>query len=208
MPLIAGPAYVMHRFFTLSGMVPALKFFSNCFNFLAQTPAADSAPQRQYIRQMVHDTREEGVLSPVQVDIIERLINIPSIQLASVMVPIANVRMISITANRPALQEIITQTHFRYFPVYRASRTDIAGLIDLYQVLNTNEPFDTIERFVKPLVAVSADSRIIEALNRMRNEHLEMILVCRYDRAGHCVPIGIATIRDLVEELIGEWAQW
>jgi CBS domain containing-hemolysin-like protein len=148
------------------------------------------------------------VLSPVQVDIIERLINIPSIQLASVMVPIANVRMISITANRPALQEIITQTHFRYFPVYRASRTDIAGLIDLYQVLNTNEPFDTIERFVKPLVAVSADSRIIEALNRMRNEHLEMILVCRYDRAGHCVPIGIATIRDLVEELIGEWAQW
>jgi CBS domain containing-hemolysin-like protein len=42
----------------------------------------------------------------------------------------------------------------------------------------------------------------------MQKDHQKIVLVTKMSRAGQERSIGIATMKDLVEELIGELAEW
>jgi len=42
----------------------------------------------------------------------------------------------------------------------------------------------------------------------MRDENQKIVLVARGGHAGREKPIGIVTMKDLVEELLGELAEW
>ena len=84
MPRLAPLAFAIHRIFVICGAVGLLKLLSRLFARLAgaQTVSEQivSAAQRHHIRQIIQETQEEGMLSPVQTQIIERLVNMPSVQ--------------------------------------------------------------------------------------------------------------------------------
>jgi putative hemolysin len=212
MPRTAPLMFIIHKLFVSLGIIRVLKAISVFIAKIAGVPGtasqAASPAQRQYIRQLLHDTREEGILSSVQADIIERLVNIPSIQSGTVMVPLDKVIMVPADTDRAALFARLKSSPFRHYPVYKDKRTDILGFINIYEVLSSESENLQLETFVKPLERVSVSVPVIELLNRMRNERLEMVLVCRTDRGSNQVPVGIVTIKDLVEELIGELSQW
>jgi CBS domain containing-hemolysin-like protein len=42
----------------------------------------------------------------------------------------------------------------------------------------------------------------------MRREEIKIVLVTRLHRGGRETPLGIVTMKDLVEELLGELAEW
>lgn len=211
MPPLAPPAFAIHRIFVISGAVGLLKLLSRSFARLAGAPAATeevvSAAQRPHIRQIIQETQEEGMLSPVQTQIIERLVNMPSVGIGSVMAPLARVQMLSVNAARTDLLNVLKQMPFRRLPVYRKDASDILGYIDIYETLGQQGDFTSLQPFIKPLVPLNADMPIIEALNTMRNNRLPIALVARFDRHGAPLPLGIVTMKDLVEELIGELAE-
>ena len=45
-------------------------------------------------------------------------------------------------------------------------------------------------------------------MNIMQKENHKIVLITRTNRTGHERPIGIVTMKDLVEELLGELAEW
>ena len=111
------------------------------------------------------------------------------------------------------LQEPIFSTYSkkRRFGICRCiakDKTDILGYIDIYETLGQQDDFLSLEPFIKPLVPLNADMPVIEALNTMRNNRLQIALVARFDRHANPLPLGIVTMKDLVEELIGELAEW
>jgi putative hemolysin len=209
MPRVAAAAWVIHAIFKYTGLVSLMKMLSRTLSkFSGPAPQEfrpGAAAQRHYVRQMIRETREEGVLSAVQVDIIERLINIPTVQLASIMIPLANVTMVPEKSSRADLLRVLERVHYRNLPVYRGSSSDMAGFINIYDLLNSGRDFTDLSEFVKPFAVQPAEASVIESLNRMRLEHHEIMLVSRVERGG-AVPLGIVTMKDLVEELIGECA--
>jgi putative hemolysin len=212
MPRLAPLAFVIHRIFVMTGAVGFLKLLSRLFARIAGAPVASAqlvaAAQRHHIRQIIQETHEEGMLSPVQTQIMERLVNMPSVRIGSVMVPINRVQMLPLSSTKQDLLNTLIQTPFRNLPVYRKDKTDIAGFIDIYETLSTPNDFASLEPFLKPLTPLNADTPVIEALNTMRNNRLQIALVARYDRHARPFPLGIVTMKDLVEELIGELAEW
>jgi putative hemolysin len=212
MPRLAPMAFAIHRIFVLTGAVGLLRVLSRLFARLAGAPVVSeqivSAAQRHHIRQIIQETQEEGMLSPVQTQIMERLVNIPSMRIASVMVPLAGVHMLELESTSADLLNTLKQTPYRHLPVYRKDKTNILGCIDIYQTLSMQADFNTLESFVKPLTCLNADMPVIEAMNNMRNNHLQIALVARYGRHDRPTPLGIVTMKDLVEELIGELAEW
>jgi putative hemolysin len=212
MPRLAPLAFAIHRVFVLTGAVSLLKFLSRVFARLAGAPLVSaqmvSAAQRHHIRQIIQETQEEGMLSSVQTQIMERLVNMPSVRSGSVMVPLSRVQMVRITSTKADLFETLKETPFRHLPVFQKDKTDILGYIDIYETLGMQNDFATLEQFIKPLTQLNADMPVIETLNMMRNSHLQIALVCRFDRHTSPMPLGIVTMKDLVEELIGELAEW
>ena len=212
MPRLAPLAFIVHRFFVLCGAVSFLKTLARLFARLAGVPMVSaqlvSAAQRHHIRQIIQETQEEGMLSRVQTQIIERLVNMPSIRISSVMIPLARVQMIRLESTRADILATLKETPFRRLPVYQKDKTNILGWIDVYKTLGMQDDFATLDPFIKMFTPVDADMPIIETLNTMRNKHLQIALVARFDRHAHPVPLGIVTMKDLVEELIGELAEW
>ncbi|OHB56699.1 MAG: hypothetical protein A2Y07_03535 [Planctomycetes bacterium GWF2_50_10] len=208
MPIVAPPAYVFHRILTVSQVVPVLKLIARLFSKVAGAPAATpqlaSAAQRQHLVELVQETREEGVLSQVQAEIIDRLMKIPRIPLSAVMVPLAKVVMVGGGAGKAEVVEVLRNEGFRRVLVYGENRAQVVGFVDIYELLAGSGNFASLpEGAIEPIASAPINATVLETLNMMRNKHLDILLVTRRER-GNSAAVGMVTIKDLLEELVGE----
>ncbi len=211
MPRFAPLLWFFHKLFTFTGAVALLKALSRLTGKLAgsqfDTSGALTASSRSHIKQIIHETREEGILSPIQNDIMNRLINIPRINLNSVKTPLPQIRMLDINTGRESLITVLKESPHTRLPVYQQTRENIVGFINIYEVLAANTEFDDLKAFIKPIQAFDSTIPVIEAIDRVQRHSHKIILVCRATGRKK-TPVGIATMKDLVEELTGELAQW
>lgn len=211
MPRFAPLLWFFHKLFTYSGAIAMLRTISRIFTTLLGLPAATSGAittaRTGYIRQIIRETRDEGILSPVQNDIMDRLINIPRITIASVMTPIAKIEMLDVNSTRTEVMTKLGRCPYTRLPVYEKSRNNITGFVNIYEVLRSGDDFQNLRQFVRPIGRFAATTSVIDAINRMRMQNHKIVLVVpEYVRRKR--PFGIVTMKDLVEELTGELAQW
>jgi putative hemolysin len=195
------------RLFTYSGAVPVLKgslrALSLLFRFDVDTARAIDATQRHQVRQIIHETQEEGLLSESQKDMMSRLMDIPDITVASVMIKLGAVEMVSIQSDYAVLLDCLKQhTHTRQL-VYENQQTNIVGFIRIYDVLGKHESLENLRDVTAPLLEIHRSSSVLEAINLLRNHHAKLALVV--DGSGqYKKAVGIITITDLIEEMTGE----
>jgi len=212
MPCFAPFLFVSHKLFVWSGVVPLLKNLSRLFARLAGLPlsseVATTAVHQPYIKAIIQDTREEAFLSTVQTDIITRLAGISQLAIKSVMTPVNRVQMVDVNSDKSALLSKLSKCIFTRLPVYDRLPSNIVGFVNIYEALSSPEQFTDLQGFIKPIRKLPANTIVSDAINIVQSEKQKIILVTRVARAGRERPIGIVTMKDLVEELLGELAEW
>jgi len=212
MPYIAPVLFAFHKLFSWCGVVPLLKIFSRIFAKLIGLPipakTVMAAVRRPHIKAIIQDTREEGFLSSVQIDIINRLVGISNISITSVMTPINKAATVERNSDKSALLEKLKKCAFTRLPVVDRWPANIVGFVNIYDCLSSPEQFTNIDNFIKPIRKLRAGTTVIDAINIMQSENQRIVLVTRIGHAGRERPIGIVTMKDLVEELLGELAEW
>lgn len=207
-----GPLlFVTYRALMWSGIVPLLRVVSNLFARLTGSPSSSrtaiTSTQSHQVKALLRDTQEEGLLSTVQTEMIDRIVTIPGLRLSNVMVPLDQARSIGIQSDRAALLEELKQHTLTRLLVWRTTPMEIAGFINLYEVLGTDDQFENLEKFLKPIRSLDAGASVIDTVDFMRRVQSKIVLVTRR-RGKRDVPVGIVTMKDLVEELMGELAEW
>jgi CBS domain containing-hemolysin-like protein len=157
---------------------------------------------------MLEDTREEGILSAVQTDIMNRIVNIPGIHIRAVMIPINKVQMVHVNSSRDVLLSTLRKSLFTRLLVTTDGRESIIGFVNVYEILNSSDDFSNLTAFIKPIRKLETSTHVTDAINIMQSESQKIALVTRVDRSGREKPLGIVTMKDLVEELVGELAEW
>lgn len=212
MPYIAPVLFAFHKLFSWSGIVPLLKNLSHLFARLTRPPipskAAIAAVRRPHIEAIFHETREEAFLSPIQTDIINRLASISHLGIRSVMTSVNKVQMVDVNSDRPALLNKLKKSAFTRLLAYDRWPRNIVGFVNIYEALSSAEQFTDLHDFIKSIRKLPADTIVSDAINIMQSENQKIILVTRTTRAGRERHIGIVTMKDLVEELLGELAEW
>jgi putative hemolysin len=212
MPYISPLLYLFHKFLSWCGIVPALKFISGGFARLMGLSASSRtfivSAQRHKVRAILQDMHEEGILSPMQSDIINRLVSISHIHIASVMIPINDVETVDVNFDYSALLNKLSKCAFTRLPVTEGRTGNIIGFISIYEALSSTEKFADLRGFIKPIRKLDAGMTVIDAMNIMKKENHKIVLVVRAGRLGRERPVGIVTMKDLVEELLGELAEW
>ncbi len=202
---------VTHRVLTWSGVVPLLKFVSQSLSRMVGSPVSPqttmTSGSSHQVKAILRDTREEGFLSRVQTEMIDRIADIPGLRLSTAMVPLGRTQTVEIRCDRTTLLNELRRHALTRLPVWQNTPADIIGFIDVYEVLGSGEQFESLEKFVKPIRSLDADTPVIDAIDVMRREQLKIVLVTRR-RAKRETPVGIVTMKDLVEELMGELAEW
>jgi len=211
-PYFSPVLYAFYKPLKWIGILPALKFISSWFASLVGLAASSrtfiSSAQRHKVQAILQDTHEEGILSTVQSDIINRLVGISHVYISSVMIPIHNVETVDVNSDESALLKKLNRCAFTRLPVTEGRAGSIIGFINIYEVLSSSEKYTDLRSFIKPIRKLNAGMTVIDAMNVMQKEKHKIVLVVRAGRFGRQRPVGIVTMKDLVEELLGELAEW
>ena len=211
-PYFSPVLYGFYKPLNWSGILPALKFISSSFARLVGLASSSrtliASAQRHKVQAILQDTHEEGILSPVQSNIINRLVGISHVHIGSVMIPIQNVETVDVNSDNSALLSKLNKCAFTRLPVAEGRAGNFIGFINIYEALSSSEKFIDLRSFVKPIRKFDADMTVIDAMNIIQKENQKIILVIRAGHFGRQRPVGIVTMKDLVEELLGELAEW
>jgi CBS domain containing-hemolysin-like protein len=212
MPFFSPFLFVFHKLFTWSGIVPILKGCSGLFaRFTGTGPAAKARAadvRSPYISALLQETGEEALLSPVQMQIISRTAAIATTRIGSVMTPVTKLQTVEHDCDNSFLFAKLQNCPFTRLPVTRGRPDNIIGFINIYDCLSSDDRFTDLADFIKPIRRLSTDVTVADAISIMQRENQKIVLVTRRTRTGQERPLGIVTMKDLIEELLGELTEW
>ena len=167
-------------------------------------PAGMIAYTREDIRHSVAAAEDVGELQEAEEEMLYKVFDFASKEVAAVMVPRPDV--VAISADMPpeeALATVVDSPYTRY-PVYRNSLDEIIGILhvrDLFAAMHdlgiANVRLDSIAR---PAYVVPETKDLAALLADFRREKQHMAIVV--DEYG--VVDGIVTLEDVLEEIVGE----
>ena len=212
MPYMSPFLYTFHKALSFCGIIPLLKFISSLLMRLSGLASSSktviTSTQRHQVQAILQDTHEEGIFSSVQTEIINRLVGISHIPIRSVMIAINNVRTVDINSDNAALLDKLKKYAFSRLPVIESPSGNINSFVNIYETLSSSEQFTILDNFIKPILKLNANTTVTDAINIMQKENQKIVLVMKIGRTSQEKPIGIVTMKDLVEELLGELAEW
>ena len=165
--------------------------------------AANRRADSEGIEALVEAAEEEGIIEPGQADLIEQIVEFSDKRVREVMTPRPDIIAIQAGATVEALRKLVVETRFSRLPVYEGSLEDIIGIVfahDLLQIAERDTASRRVRELVRPALFVPESKLGSELLKEMRQKNQHMAIVV--DEYGSVA--GLATIEDLVEEIVGE----
>ncbi len=147
-------------------------------------------------------------MTGVQTGIMNRLVIASTTPVEAVMTRVKQAEKVEVQCTREDLRALLEGHSFTRILVYRDRPEQILGFVNVYQVMLSQTPFTSLEPFIKPLETIDEDMPVCETIERMQTGKLKILLVTRTQAPDSTVPVGIVTMKDLAEELLGELAVW
>src|SRR5947209_864898 len=155
------------------------------------------------IEALVEAAEEEGIIEPEQGDLIEQVVEFSDKRVREVMTPRPDIVAIPADATLEELHGKVVETRFSKIPVYERSLDDTFGVVyakDLLQVADQDLPRRKVRELVKPVLFMPETKIGSELLREMRRKGHPLAVIID----EHGTVAGIATVEDLVEEIVGE----
>lgn len=199
---LAGFLTVVEKILLFTGLVPLVQTVGNFAAKRLGTDDTAGATARQRMSQLIKEGMGAGVLTEAQTTLADRALSIRDRTVQSVMVPWKRMLCIAPDAGQQA-----RELHIRYRSYTRLPVVDhdgrVAGILSLLDALL--EPQKSTRELMTPPLIFEPDTPLREALRRMREERQPMAIVAQ---PGKPQPIGLVTIKDLIEPLTGELGAW
>jgi putative hemolysin len=193
---------------------PLLRFFIIIFkplNYLASAwrkiiikifpPNADRQITEDELLTFVEEVRQEGGINKHEEEMIRQAIEFDEITAAEIMTPRMDVAAVSEADTARHIESLFENTGFSRLPVFRDNIDNIIGIIllkDFYREVITKGKSPS--EIIKPVVLVSKTMKIPRLLQTLKEKQSHMAVLV--DEFGGT--LGIVTVEDIVEELVGE----
>lgn len=173
---------------------------------LMESPPSPSGPEEvreEAVEQMVQASEKAGLIESDEREMITGVMGLDRTVVREIMVPRIDVVGVDVEAPfRTALDILVNGSHSR-IPVYEESLDHVVGLLyskDLLKALSDGKTELTIRSLLRPAHFVPESKPIGELLQELQASKVHMSVVV--DEYGGTA--GIATIEDILEEIVGE----
>lgn len=116
--------------------------------------------------------------------------------------------MLDVNSDKSQMLSNMQNYPFTHWPIFDKSRENIVGFINILEYINTESPSAKLSDFVHPLGKLNTETTITEAIGIMRGSNQKIMLVVKKVYSNVEKPLGIVTMKDLAEELVGELSEW
>src|SRR5436305_10410699 len=164
---------------------------------------SDQKRTEEGIEALVEQAEEEGIIQPEQGDLIEQVVEFSDKRVREVMTPRPDIVAMPADATLEELHAKVIETKLNKIPVYEKTLDDIFGVVhsqDLLQVADQDLVRRKVRELVKPVLFIPETKVGSELLREMRQKGQPLAVVID----EHGTVAGIATVEDLVEEIVGE----
>jgi CBS domain containing-hemolysin-like protein len=155
------------------------------------------------IEALVEQAEEEGIIEPDQATLIEQVVEFSDKRVREVMTPRPDIVAISAESTLEELHTKVIDTRFARLPVYERSLDDIFGIAnaqDLLHIADSDLPKRKVRELARTALFVPETKVGSELLREMRHKDQPMAIIID----EHGLVAGLATVEDLVEEIVGE----
>jgi len=194
-----------YRLFSCTGAVWILKHLvRGVFRILGEPTETEEAfgPKRR-MALLLREALVGGEKGYDQSELVERVVSLSHTKLHQIMVPHNHVISISAEADRARLEALARRTPHTRLPVYERNPRRIIGLIRVDTLLRDPHWESAAER-VSSTLYLSPHENVVTALTRMQQGGHALAIVT--DRSGRL--LGIITLKDVMEEVVGELGDW
>jgi putative hemolysin len=152
------------------------------------------------IRMLVAESAEQGVLDPDEHNMVNRVLRLGDRTVDSVMTPRMRIAWLDIAAARQENVEVMRQTPYSRYPVFRGNESEVVGVVEVKRLLHSfaeGKP-ELFDHLSKPLF-VPATARALDLLEEFRDAETKLALVV--DEYGDIE--GVVTVNDLLAAVVG-----
>ena len=161
----------------------------------------DRSTTEDELLTFVEEVRHEGGINIQEEKMIRQVISFDDLRVSGIFTPRVDVAAVADTSTVEEIDRKFIETGFSRLPVFQDSIDNIKGIILLkhfyHEVMKGNK---TLAQIVKPVVFVTKTIKIAKLLRTMQEKQAHLAVVV--DEYGGT--LGIVTIEDIVEELVGE----
>ena len=150
---------------------------------------------------IVEEAQEEGALNESETKLISSSIEFDDVLVEDILVPRVGVIAISLDMPMEQIKKLFLEHNFSRMPVYNGTIDSIVGMvhnIDFFTALERGDT--TIKNAISPVAYATEHMKISVLLKNMQKQKVHMAIVV--DEYGGT--LGIATLEDILEELVGE----
>ena len=161
------------------------------------------AVTRDDIEVMVEMAEEERTIDSKQIDLLNSILEFPSIKVKDIMVPRTSIEAIKRESNFEEIINLVRDVAHSRYPVYREDLDDVMGFLhvkDLSFVSDQERKNFDVAKYLKPPFFVYEHMKIQAVFDHMNRKKVHLALV--KDENG--IVVGMLTLEDIMEEIFGE----
>src|SRR5579859_629427 len=177
---------------------------------LEGTSAHTAVHSPEEIEMLIEASTDAGLLEEHEEEMIRRVFDLGDMQIKEVMRPRTDVDAVDSQTPLPEVLRLTSSLHYSRYPVYHGTVDTVIGILHAKDLLDAISQRPTLltspdgqfvlTSILRPALFVPATSGVERVLDRMRRQKTQMVIVI--DEYGGME--GIATMEDILEELIGE----
>ena len=191
----------------LSALVTVLKplvwLLNRLSSLSARSSGGSAAPSvtEDELKYMIDEIEEQGVIEEQESELVKSALEFDETAVSEILIPRVKVVGVEIGADISEIKETFTREMYSRLPVYERSLDSITGII-------TNKAFfkmlvegrNDIRGIIQEVPHIAESTLISEAMKSMQRAKVHLAVVT--DQYGGTV--GIITLEDIIEELVGE----
>lgn len=192
---------VSSAIFSLCGLAPLVKGFSlGLLRLLGADTRGGIALGHRGIESIVAEGRASGLLTDYQSAMADRAVHLADVRLRDVMVPLAQAVAAQRNVSRDGLMSLIQRHPHSRLPLLGADG-QVAGVLDVFDLLTADDNARPADLMTPPLV-LSQHHSLPQALLAIQRARAVLAVVAS-ETGQH---VGIVTVKDIAEQIVGDLA--
>lgn len=188
--------------FVALGILPLVQAVGTVASRLLGGDPGGAVTARQHISQLIKEGAGAGVLSESQTTLVDRAMSVRNHTVGTEMIPWAQARCMQVDDDPATRRELMSRHHYTRMPVVDRLGRVVGILSAIDALLEPARP--TAELMTDPLF-FAPSTPLHEALRAMRQQRRPMAIAAV---TPHSRPLGVVTLKDLVEAITGELGSW
>ena len=183
-------------------LVVACQFLHHLSTLGGHTEEEQSGSASENIEALMQAGEEEGLLEKEDRKLIQSVVEFGDTTVREVMTPRQRIVAVPLQTTLGQLRQTLATNRFTRIPVYETDIDHMVGFVhagELFAVEESDLERRTVQELLRPVVFVPETKRISELLEELKQSAQIAIVVDEYGSVA-----GIATVEDLVEEIVGD----